>query len=114
MRKHGIDLGVTVGIQLVLPGRFVVAPFLRVPAGAMSFAEIKTFLNQERRIGMEPHVIGMVQLAAERVVNETAEVGNVTSSADGDVTVRERSRSIETRIDADQLCFPVSLGLHNE
>ena len=60
------------------------------------------------------HIVGVVQVAAERVVNQAAEKGDVGAGADGYIAVRHRGGAIEARVDADQLGFALALGLHDE
>lgn len=114
MLQAGIDFGVTLRIQLILPARFVVAVLPRVPAREVTVTEAKSFLNQEGSVGVQSHVVGVVPLVAECVVNEAAQKGDIASSPDRYVAVRQRRRSIEARVDANELRFAGPFRLHNE
>jgi hypothetical protein len=63
---------------------------------------------------VEPHVLGLMEIVGQCVVDQATQVSNVCSGADRPVAIRDRCCAIEARVDADQLGFAVPFGLHHK
>jgi len=110
----GIYFGVTAAIEIVLPGRFVVALLLFVPAAEMAFAEREVLAQQEGGVGVRADVIHVAQVVGNRVVDQAAEEGDVSAGAEGNVGVADGGGTVETGVDTDELGLALALGVHHE
>src|SRR6266480_5327817 len=114
MLECRVYLGIAVGIQFVLPGRFVIDLFARIPTGEESFREIETFLDEERGVSMQADIICVLEVAAQCVMNQSTEKGNVGASPDGDITIGDGCGAVKSWIDANQLSLAVTFGFHHK
>ena len=101
-------------VELVLPRQLIVGLLLRIPAGEESVRETEALPDNERCVGMQTNVVGVVRVAAERVVDQSAKEGDVAAGTDRYVLIRNRRRSIEAGIDADKLRLTAALRFDDE
>jgi hypothetical protein len=109
-----VDAGEPAAIFLILPARFVVRFRLRVPSGEVPLLEGKTVIDEERRVGVLFDVVRVVEIAFQRVANQSAQESDIAARSNGHVIVRHRGGAIETRVDANELRFARSLRFHRE
>ncbi len=117
MLERRIDAGKPALIELVLPARFVgVGLLLGIPPRehAGRLVERIPLVDDERRVRKEPHVLVVIPLVGQRVVDQPAEKRDVGAGANLDEAIGDGSRPVEARIDAHQLGVAVPPRFHHE
>ena len=104
-------------VQLVVPARLIGVhlAFVVPPAEHTTLLVEGVLLgHEERGVREEPHVLVVIAVARQRVVNQPAEKRDVGAGANLDEAIGDRRRPVEARIDAHQLGVAISLRLHDE
>src|SRR5439155_1150774 len=107
-------------LGLVGPGRDVVGARRGVVPGEETVLEVVALADDEGRVRVVLHVVGVVEVVLEDVVDEPAEVGHVGTGADPQIGIGERGRPREARVRVDHLRAAararplrrIELGLH--
>src|SRR6202022_733782 len=77
-------------VGLVTPARDVVLAVRRIVAGEEAVLETVGRLHQEGGVGVVLHVLVVVEVVLQHVVDEAAEVGDVRPGPDAGIDVRHR------------------------
>ena len=119
--KHGarvletrVDFRMALSVILVLPSRFVIGPFVRVPPREVPVLEREAVFHDEGGVGVKLDVVLVVEPILERVVDESTEKRDIGSRANRHVGVGHSGGPVEAGIDTDQLRFSIPLGFHDE
>ena len=70
--------------------------------GEQPVLEPEIAADDERRVGVRPHVVGVVQVVGQDVPDQPAEDGDVGAGPDLEMLVGDRRRPCEARVDRNQ------------
>ena len=111
MGERRIGLHETIGADFVVPGGLVVAVLLGVVTGVKAVCEREILTDDKREVGVILDVLVLDLVIRQQVADNAAQEHDVGAGSDRRVHVGNGGRARKARINDDQPCFVVRLGL---
>ncbi len=108
-----VDLRVALAVQLIVPGRLVVAVSVFLVAGEQPVLESEAVLHDQAGVGVGPHVVVLDEVLLKQIADHAVQEGDVGAGPDRRINIGDRRRAGEAWVHHDQLGVVLDLGFND-